>query len=138
MNIGMWIDQKKAVIIGIENGRESSYRIESNAESRYRVTGGSRSPTPYGPQDVSCERKVLERRKHQLHRYYQQIIDCVEDAESIFICGPAEAKLELVKELKKRKDLAGKIAGVASSGAMTDRQIAARVRAFYRVSKPRK
>ena len=138
MKIGMWIDHEKAVIVAIEEGQENSCRIESGAEGRHRVAGGSRSSTPYGSQDISSERKALERRKHQLHRYYQKIIDRVEAAESIFIFGPGEAKLELAKELRRRKDLARKIAGVGGSDSMTDRQIAARVREFYGESRQRR
>jgi len=62
--------------------------------------------------------------------YYDAVIACIGDAESILIFGPGEAKGELTKRLK-RSDLGGRIAGVETVDKMTDRQIAAKVRQHF-------
>ena len=53
------------------------------------------------------------------------------DAKKILIFGPGEAKGELEKEIKKRKDLSVTIVGVESADQMTDKQIVAKVRKFF-------
>jgi hypothetical protein len=65
-----------------------------------------------------------------LNIYYEAVIACLRDAESILIFGPGEAKDELKKRLEKNK-LGGRIAGVETVDKMTDRQIAAKVRQYF-------
>ena len=129
--VGLWVDHKKATIVSIlEKGEEISH-IESDFEGHFRLSGGSRSPTPYGPQETSSETKQKERRKHQLHRYYQDIIRAVQDAKRIWIFGPGEAKIELEKEIRRSKELSEKLVGVEAADKMTQNQIAAKVRKFF-------
>ena len=96
-----------------------------------RFSKGSRSKTVYGPQDVSSERKREGRYKHQLKKYYQEVIKSIGDVDKIWILGPGEAKRELEKEMKKSKALSAKIVGVEKADKMTERQIAAKVRRFF-------
>ena len=72
-----------------------------------------------------------DRRKHQLHEYYQQIVRRIQDAKKILIFGPGEAKGELSKEIKKSKALAAKLVAVEVADKMTENQIAAKVRTFF-------
>ena len=65
-----------------------------------------------------------------LNIYYDAVIACIGDAESILILGPGEAKGELKKRLRV-KNLGGRIAGVETVDKMTDRQIAAKVRQHF-------
>jgi len=53
------------------------------------------------------------------------------DAESILIFGPGEAKGELRKRLEK-DNLGGRIVAIETVDKMTDRQIAAKVRQYFR------
>ncbi len=134
-NIGIWIDHEKAFIISLMDGHESINRIESQVESHIKTLGGSRSATPYGPQEIATERKLTERRKQHLHKYYLKIIDELKDAQKIYIFGPGNAKLELEKEMRKSKNLAPKIAAVDAADRMTEGQMAAKVREFFAVKK---
>ena len=54
----------------------------------------------------------------------------IRDADSIWIFGPGEAKVELEKRLKQ-EDLGGRIVGVETVDKMTDHQIAAKVRDHF-------
>lgn len=132
--VGIWIDFEKAFISSIEDGVESISRIDSNVEGRVRLSGGSRSATHYGPQEIASERKVEGRRKHHLRRYYEAVIKAFEDSEKIFIFGPGEAKLELEKEIRKSKQLGAKIVAVERADKMTERQISAKIRDFFAVT----
>jgi hypothetical protein len=129
--VGIWIDREKAFIVTIEDEKESLKRIDSGVEKHIRASGGSRSKSAYGPQDVGPERKLEERRKHQSQRYYQAIAKAVRDAGKILLFGPGEAKVELEKEIKKSKALAFRVVGVEPADRMTEKQIAAKVREHY-------
>ena len=62
--------------------------------------------------------------------YYDAVIACIRDAESILIFGPGEAKDEL-KERLEENNLGGRVVGIETVDKMTDRQIAAKVRQHF-------
>ncbi|MBC7187370.1 MAG: hypothetical protein H5U38_10085 [Calditrichaeota bacterium] len=128
---GLWIDHQKATIVYLDGKEESTRIIESDVEPRIRVTGGSRSATPYGPQESAAERKREERRKHQMEAYYNKVVDALRRCEEVFIFGPGPAKGELKKNMERLKDLKVRVAAVEPADKMTPQQIAAKVRAFF-------
>ena len=136
---GIWLDRREAFVVSISTSTVSGFgdqemieRIESDIERRVRLSGGSRSKkTPYGPQDISVDGKQEDRIKHQLRRYYKEIVRRISDADQILIFGPGEAKTELKKEIEKSKQLAGRIKKIESADKMTKKQIAAKVRTFF-------
>lgn len=138
--VGIWLDHREAVIVYLldnqpftAENQETIERIESDIERRVKLSGGSRSrKTPYGPQDIAVDGRQEDRAKHQLRSFYQQIIQRLSDADRILIFGPGEAKIELKKEIEKTKQLAGRIKKVESTDKMTIRQVAAKVRAFFK------
>jgi hypothetical protein len=138
--VGIWLNKREAFVVSLaktqplaEENQEILERIESKMERRVRLSGGSRSKkTPYGPQEISVDSKQEDRIKGQLRKYYQQIIRRVSDADRILIFGPGEAKIELKKQIEKSKELAGKIKKIESADKMTQRQIAAKVKTFFK------
>ena len=129
--VGLWIDHRKAVVVTVGNDSVEVRTIESGAEGRIRLSGGARSATPYGPQDVACERSWQDRRRHHLATYYRRVLRAVRGARAIFIFGPAEAKLELERMLLKSKGLGSKLVGVETTDKMTENHIVARVREVF-------
>jgi len=94
---GIWIDQRKAYIVflnkhiaGVEQEEEETIiRIESEVEKHVRLSGGARTrKTPYGPQDISDEKRIEHRRENSLRLYYQEIIRNIQDARK---ASPVEA-----------------------------------------------
>jgi hypothetical protein len=69
----------------------------------------------------------------ELNTYYDAVASAVRDAESLLIFGPGEAKGEFRKRLEKN-NLGGHVAAVETADKMTDRQIAAKVREYFRDS----
>ena len=128
---GVWIDHEKACIVMISNGKGKVSTIKSNIAGHVRLSGGARSKSPYGPQDVASEKKVEEKRKHHLHDYYQEIIQNIRTADKILNIGPGEAKIELKKEMGKSKELSRKISKVEPADKLTERQLAAKVKDYF-------
>jgi hypothetical protein len=123
---GLWIDHRKAVIVMISDGVETTRLVESNVERH----GGVHSRTshdshPHKPEDT--------RERHfqgELSNYYDEVIACIRDAEAILIIGPGEAKGELKARLE-HGGLGPLIVGVETVDKMTDRQIAEKVREHF-------
>ncbi|MGD8522902.1 MAG: hypothetical protein PVF56_17265 [Desulfobacterales bacterium] len=137
---GIWLDHREAFVVSftknqpfVDGNQEMIERIESDMERRVRLSGGSRTrKTPYGPQDISVDSKQEDRIKRQLREYYKEILLRISNADQILIFGPGEAKNELKKEIEKSKELARKLKKIESADKMTRRQIAAKVRGFFK------
>lgn len=126
--VGLWIDHRESIIVIVTSEGEETRRITSNMEKHVRFSGGA--------QAVSEEDIRDNKFSGHLSKYYDKVITCIGDAESILIFGPGEAKGELEKRLERRQ-LSGRIVGVQTVDKMTDRQIAARVRQrLSRVGRP--
>jgi len=132
MCVGIWIDHNKAIIISDDhNGRQSVFRMESNVEGHFRLSGGARTACPWGPTDVAAEGRPERRRMHHLNRFYRDLIERIEDAGSLYVFGPGEAKGEFGKEIRKCRQLAPKLVAVETADKMTERQVAAHVRQVF-------
>lgn len=116
-----------------EDAQPAIERIESNVESHFRPSGGWKASGTNVAQSVSKEQKGDERRQHQLNKFYQVVIEKVGNADEIYIFGPGEAKLELVKKIEKIKSQHVKIAAVEASDKLTENQIVAKVKSFFSV-----
>jgi len=62
--------------------------------------------------------------------YYDEVVACIRDADSILIFGPGEAKIELRERLGAEL-LGARIAGIETVGEMTEHQVAAAVRQHF-------
>ena len=87
--VGIWMDKQEAKGVVLNNDKESFFNIPSELDF-FNPKGGSRSKTKWGPQDVVQDSKYLEREKHQLKKYFEEIAEQVSDADEIVIFGPAE------------------------------------------------
>ncbi len=118
--VGLWIDHEKAVIVSVTGTQEETRLIHSNVEKQRRQTGVSM------PADDVRQRELTG----HLNTYYEEVISCIRDAESILLFGPGEAKGELKKRLEI-DNLGDLIAGVETADKMTDPQIAAKVKEHF-------
>ena len=128
--VGLWIDHRKAIVVAVTDKGEVIELIISKVEKQPRRSGNSPLKGPYESQQVPSDDSRQRRFTGHLNIYYEAVIACLRDAESILILGPGEAKGELKKRLEKSK-LDGRIAGVETVDKMTDRQIAAKVRHYF-------
>ena len=130
ISTGLWIDHRKAIIVSLEGESEKIRMITSDVEKQLRRSGDSPLNGSYESQQVPADDSRQITLAGHLNRYYDTVIACICDAESILIFGPGEAKGELKKRLEKSK-LDGRIAGVETVDKMTDRQIATKVRQYF-------
>jgi len=118
--VGLWIDHKKAVVVFVD-GRDTELKvISSDIEKHHRQSGVAT------PADDIRQRALTG----DLNRFYDEVIDCIRDTESILVLGPGEAKGELSKRLEK-DNLGRRIVGIKTSDKITDKQIVALVRGYF-------
>ena len=136
-NAGVWLDNRKAIIVFVDTAGQSLQQIDSGVEGRVRLSGGSRTrKTPYGPQDVVHDSKRDARHQQNLRKYFREIIRTVATVDKLILFGPGEAKLALMKEIEKSKVLSPKVVDIQTTDKMTDKQIAAYARSYYKAIDP--
>jgi hypothetical protein len=118
-DVGLWIDHREATIVTLTGEEEAVKRIISGMEKHVRFSDATEQATA---EDVRDRRFT-----NHLNQFFQEVITCIRDAESILIFGPGEAKGELAKRLEI-ENLTGRIVGIETVDKMTDGQIAAKVR----------
>ncbi len=129
--IGVWLDKNKALIVTLENEKDTLHTISSNIE-HFHPHGGSGTRQKGGPQDVVQDSKYLEREKHQLKGYFKEIATEIKDAEALVVFGPAGTNEKFSKELHENyRNLSTKIKGIRKADSMTDNQVKAWVKDFF-------
>jgi hypothetical protein len=120
---GLWIDHRKAVIVTVTEEGDQITQITSNMEKHVRYSN-----------DTSAGGSAEDVRDRQfgnhLNKYYDDVIACLREAETIQIFGPGEAKGELETRLDAQ-GLKGRIVEVETVDKMTDNQIIAKVRDHF-------
>jgi hypothetical protein len=128
--VGLWIDQRKTVIVTLVNDTETTQQIRSNVEKHVRFSVGSHSKAAFPAQTVTAADLRDRQFMDHLGRYYEGVIMSIRDADTIWIFGPGEAKTELGNRLKQAH-LGERIDGIDTSGQMTDRQVTLKVHQHY-------
>jgi hypothetical protein len=128
---GLWISHRKAVITIVSPNGEETMKIGSDIDQQPGHLAGARSSVHYESQNTSADGSRDRCFMKQLHRFYDVVIAVICSAEAILIFGPGEAKGELKKRLNRAK-LGEHVVAMETADKMTDRQIKAKVREFFR------
>lgn len=130
--IGIWMDIQKAHIVTLTEKGETMQTLFSEVEN-FRPSGGSGTRLKGGPQDVVQDSKYLERKKHQTKKYFNMLAERVKDADAIILFGPSDTAHKFRKELNdNQKELAIKVRSVIKMDSMTENQVMALIRDFYK------
>ena len=127
---GIWIDHRKALVVVLDGPGEHVTVIDSEVEKHPERAGDSPLHGSYEAAQVPPDDRRQRALTGELNVYYEAVIASLRDVERFLVCGPGEAKGELVKRLQKHK-LDGRVAAVQAADKMTDRQLVAHVREFY-------
>lgn len=126
---GIWLDKKKALIVEINQEKEAMKIIYSDIEN-FNVTANKHKG---GAQEIVKDRKFLEREKNQFKTYFKDIAAEIDDTDALVIFGPAKTYEKFAKELNDNHvELSSKIKGVSKVDSMTDNQVKAWVRDFFK------
>jgi hypothetical protein len=131
-NIGIWLDTKQAVIIKLTNTNHTVKIIESNIETRERVSGESKKFGRFGGQYLTYEKNKLNRKNEQTNQYLKELTKEIQNCEFVVLFGPSNMKKLFEKEIKHNMQLTYKLAGVFNSKLLTENQMVAWVKDFYK------
>ena len=132
LNTGIWIDKKHALIIHLQDDTQEVFNIDSGIEKLQRERGEAKDFTRMGEQYISHERKKEEKLNHELKSYFQEIAEKLAETSKLYICGPAESRLELSKYLDQFNNRPFSILTNEACDSLTQNQIIARVKDFFK------
>lgn len=132
-NIGIWIDSKQAFIINLSNGKNTVKTIESNIEFRERVEGESKKFGRFGGQYITYEKNRENKQTLQTNSFIKSLLKEISHCDSFVIFGPSKMKKILKKEIKNNMLLAPKLLGVFKSEQLTENQMVAWVKDYYKI-----
>ena len=127
---GLWIDHRKALIVIATDKGEEVKLIVSAIEKQLRRSGDSPLKGSYESQAVPADNSRERKHTGELRIYYDAVVECIRNADSILIFGPGEAKGELKKRLTRDK-LGNRIVQMETADKMTDRQVSAKVHEYF-------
>jgi len=129
---GIWLDKEKAYIINLSEVKHTIKTIESDISNRERFEGEGKEYGKFGGQFLSMENKKKNRLKKQSVEYLKRIILEIKNSDEVVLFGPAGMKTDLEKMILKDNNLKGKLVGVKTADSMTENQLVAWVREFYK------
>lgn len=130
---GIWIDSTKAIIVTLNDGMEFICEIQSDLENKvYHDKEGDKGSFK-GSQHLNSDKTFEERKKNQMNNYLNDVISSVNDSDELYVFGPAETKTKLQQKIFEEKStIAEKLKSVETSDNMTQNQIVAKVKQFYK------
>ncbi|WP_372745601.1 hypothetical protein [Lutibacter sp.] len=131
-NIGIWLDSKQAFIINLSNGNHTIKTIESNIEFRERVEGESKKFGRFGGQYITYEKNRENKQAFQTNEFIKNLLKELTNCDSFVIFGPSKMKKILKKEIKNNMLLAPKLLGVFKSDQLTENQLVAWVKDYFK------
>jgi hypothetical protein len=119
--IGLWLDERQAVIVSVTNMSTEVTKVRSAIKDEIYAVNPASGDTEAKRNKVAAHRNKIKI-KEALDPYFNGIIDNIWSAGEIFIFGAGEAKYELKNHLRKN-NLAQRIVGFEDADKMADDQI---------------
>jgi hypothetical protein len=129
-NAGVWLDHRRAQIVGLTSSGEITKVILSDVEKHLARGGDSAMKGAHEARQVPADDRRQRALTGSLNIYYDEVIEALRDYRKLLVFGPGEAKGELHARLLKKKQ-GDRISAVETEGEMTDRQVAAKVRTHF-------
>jgi hypothetical protein len=120
--VGIWIDHRKAVIVTLVNDKPKIKTLKSKVRKHVRFSAAAA-----GAGEDTYDRQF----RNQLDSYYAKVAKLLNEAKFIHIFGPGEARIELETALE-REGQKDRISLNESADKMTENQIAAKVKEYFR------
>jgi hypothetical protein len=129
--IGIWLDQKEALIITLRKNSVTKKTIYSDIETRERIPGESKIFGRFGDQYLNDEKNKENKIKDLTNRYLKNIADLLTEADEIVVFGPAQSKIKLEKLMLNDPILSSKLKDILNANNMTENQKVAYVKKYF-------
>ncbi len=130
MNIGIWIDAKRAFIWRADEPG-NIFELLSGVDD-FHARGGYGSGVPFSPQDAVSDTKLERRRNQQFQKFFSAVMSNTEDAQKVYVVGPGHVRLGLEKYLLEQwnRDYA-MVINTEAADSMTENQLKALFRNYF-------
>lgn len=138
--VGLWMDQSKAQVVEFKNGEAVLVEnIDSPVETIKRIEGEVKDTTRFTSSNEHSSNN--EHKKHniaqkELNEYFKILETKLAAYDDILIFGPGVAKEQFRNRLRENKGFSDKWLSLQSSDKLTENQLLAYVRDFYKESNP--
>jgi len=134
-NTGIWIDSREARIVFLEGSKIQVNTIYSGAERKPKFEGETSKRTVRGFAGFDYKSSQESHYREELKRYYRSVINAIDGSDNVYIFGPAEAKINFEKEIRKDQRLSDSVLKVDSCDVLTRNQLIEKVSQFYKTVK---
>lgn len=131
-NIGIWIDTHKAVVIKLSNGEHTVKSIESQIDTKVRTPEESKKYGRFSGRYTTYGKNWANEKIQQTNYFLNILLIEVEDCDAVVLFGPSIMKIIFEKEIKNNLNLIGKLAGIYDTDTVTENQMVAWVKDFYK------
>jgi len=104
----LWTSPERAIIASMTDGQVEIRRVDSSAGGGVKGKGPQHSGGHYG-----------------------NVIRAIHDAQAVFIFGPAQAKMDLKREIQEVETLSNNVVGTEVADTMTEDELVARAREIW-------
>lgn len=132
MNAGIWIDQRKAVVVLLNGQEEDLFEVNSNVEEAH-TKGGYGGANKSMPQDARSDKKVLARRQKETKQFFDDVAKKLPKLESLYVFGPGDGKKFFSTAMKEKAKFKDTAIRTANADQLSVNQIHARVQDFFKV-----
>jgi len=133
--VGVWLDQAKAYLIGMQEGNAFLMEIiESKIPRLKREEGESDDKTRFSSDSQhssSNEFKKNQIKTNELKSYFRKLQNKLKDFEDILIIGPGTIKDQFFNALMENQEYDGKSIEVQTKGKFSENQLMAYINDFF-------
>jgi hypothetical protein len=122
-NIGIWIDTREARVIRWDGKQSTMSSLFSGISKNPKIEGEKSKKTGRGLIGFDYKSKQMARYREELQRFYKMVLEDIQDADKLFIVGPAESKHSLEKMILRESARFPQISGVEPADKITDNQL---------------
>lgn len=134
--VGVWIDHSKAHLIGFKSGQVKLLEtVDSPYESIKRIEGEGKDTTRFSPNAEHASNNEYRKNntaQNEINEYLRLMEQKLQPFEDILLFGPGTMKDKLKNRMKENKAFDGKWMSVENSDKLTDNQLLAFVREFFK------
>lgn len=128
---GLWIDHDGASVVVFNGAQQRVRTIQSNVISQPRR--GSDTPTGkrFDAHHIAADATRFRTHESELRVFFDRVLAALPGAGELLVLGPGRAKGEFLKHLRAA-GWAGRLLAVEPAEKMSDRQLIAVVREYFR------
>ncbi len=129
--VGIWLDQKEALIVTVINNSVTKNLVVSDIETRERIPGEKKIFGRFGDQYLNDEKSKKNKINDLTTRYLNAILAQLKKVDEVLLFGPAQTKIKLEKLINNDNNLSSKLKSVQNANNMTENQKVAFVKNYF-------